>query len=383
MIRARTGAGHTALDGPHETRRTVWRNLIAGLRSTSDGGRGSHPYYRSATRKRLARHVPPGDRRTVTIVFACLRLRPSEVTHDSIQRAPAACRRASQDAHRGPRPGRPHRRGAAGGPADTRLRRARLRQDAPLHGVPRARRKGVRRAGRVRLVRGDGRRPRGQLRLARLRPGGARRAEAARARPRAPRAQRGRRGGRVRPRRALRAHRVRGRLDRRDAHRARLGRVAVRRAAQRVRPARRAPPPVPLAQGARPHGDRHRRARRAHAHAPRHRGVRLRLRDRARQPSGGAGLDAPPAHRQVPGLGARRQRVPVPRGRRRHQRAAGHLARPRAQGLPGAHPDRCAAPRHHARRQLLLPRQQHPRLGHRRQRQDEPRGLLRRRDLPP
>ena len=49
-------------------------------------------------------------------------------------------------------------------------------------------------------------------------------------------------------------------------------------------PARRAAPPVPLAQGQGRHRGHHRRARRGHAHPPRPRGVRLRLRDPARPP---------------------------------------------------------------------------------------------------
>ncbi len=49
-----------------------------------------------------------------------------------------------------------------------------------------------------------------------------------------------------------------------------------------------------------------------HAHPPGPGGVRLRLRDPARPPGQRPGLDPPAAHRQVPRLAARHQRVPVP-----------------------------------------------------------------------
>ena len=83
-------------------------------------------------------------------------------------------------------------------------------------------------------------------------------------------------------------------------------------------PARRAAPAVPLAQGQGRHGDHHRRARRRHADAPRARGIRLRLRDPARPSRDRAGLDAAPAHRQVPRHHARHERVSVPDRRARH-----------------------------------------------------------------
>ena len=69
---------------------------------------------------------------------------------------------------------------------------------------------------------------------------------------------------------------------------------------------------VPLAQGPGRHVRDHRRAGRGHADAPRARGVRLGLRDLARQPRRRPGVDAPDADRQVPRLGARRERVSVP-----------------------------------------------------------------------
>ena len=85
-------------------------------------------------------------------------------------------------------------------------------------------------------------------------------------------------------------------------------------------PARRAAPPVPLAQGQGRHRRHHRRARRRHADPPGPRGVRLRLRDPARPPRHRPGLDAPAAHRQVPRHRARHQRVPVPDRRARASR---------------------------------------------------------------
>ena len=57
-----------------------------------------------------------------------------------------------------------------------------------------------------------------------------------------------------------------------------------------------------------------------HADALRPRGVRRRLRDRARPPRQRPDLDAAAAHRQVPRLAARHQRVPVPDRRARASR---------------------------------------------------------------
>ena len=64
-----------------------------------------------------------------------------------------------------------------------------------------------------------------------------------------------------------------------------------------------------------------------HAHPPGPGGVRLRLRDPARPPRHRPGLHPPAAHRQVPRLRARHQRVPVPHRRARHLGPADHLAR--------------------------------------------------------
>ena len=145
-------------------------------------------------------------------------------------------------------------------------------------------------------------------------------------------------------------------------------------------PARRAAAPLQLAQGPGHHRGHHRRAGRGHPHPARARGVRLRLRDLARPPRRRPGLDPPAAGRQVPRLEPRDQRVPVPDRAGRHQRAADHLARPRARGPGRARLDRlagsttCSAAR-------ASTGQQRPALRHRRHRQDEPRRALRRRGL--
>ena len=123
-------------------------------------------------------------------------------------------------------------------------------------------------------------------------------------------------------------------IDRRQARRPRHARGAVRRAAQRRDPARRAAPAVPLAQGPRRDRGHHRRARRGHADALRPRGVRRRLRDPARPPRQRAGLDAAAARRQVPRLRARHERIPVPDRRARasrccRSRRCGSTTRPR------------------------------------------------------
>ena len=110
------------------------------------------------------------------------------------------------------------------------------------------------------------------------------------------------------------------------------------------------------------------------AHPPRPRGIRLRLRDPARPPRQRAGLDPAAAHRQVPRLGARHQRVPVPDRRAtgsrscRSPRCASTTRRRRERvstGVAGLDAD--------ARRQGLYPRQQRAGLGHARHRQEQPR----------
>ncbi len=71
-------------------------------------------------------------------------------------------------------------------------------------------------------------------------------------------------------------------------------------------------PPVPLAEGPRGHGHRHGRAGYGRPHPARARRIRLGLRDPARPPGHGAGLHAPYAGREVPGLRARLERVSLP-----------------------------------------------------------------------
>ena len=88
----------------------------------------------------------------------------------------------------------------------------------------------------------------------------AHRREAAGRRLRPRRAQRDRGDRRVRPRGPVRPPRSRGRVDRRQACRARHHRVAVRRTPERSDPARGAAAAVPLAARSRPHGGDYRRA---------------------------------------------------------------------------------------------------------------------------
>ena len=137
-------------------------------------------------------------------------------------------------------------------------------------------------------------------------------------------------------------------------------------------PARRAAPAVPLAQGPRHDRGDHRRARREHAHALRPRGVRRRLRDPARPPHRRPGLDAAAARRQVPRLGARHQRVPVPDRLERasrccRSRRCGSTTRRPTERVPHRH----RRPRRDARRRGRLPRQQRAGLGLARHRQEQ------------
>ena len=165
-------------------------------------------------------------------------------------------------------------------------------------------------------------------------------------------------------------------LDRRAPNRPRHDRIAVRRAQQRRRAARRAAPAVRLAEGARHHGGHHRRARRRHADASGPRGVRLRLRHRARPSRHRSDLDAPAAHREIPRLEPRHERISVPDRSARHRRAAGHLAPADPHGDVRADLDRPRLARRDVRRQGLFPGQQRADVGRRRHRQDEPRRAI-------
>ena len=159
--------------------------------------------------------------------------------------------------HRGAR--RDHRRRPAAGPADARLRQRGLRQDAAGDGVPGARRDRVRRAGRLHGLRGD--------RRGADRRTSARSASTSTSWPSrrsccvdhvARRAQRDRGDRRIRPRGAVHPPRLRDRLDRRQARRARHDRDALRRLLEPGDPARRAAAAVPLAQGQGRHRGHHR-----------------------------------------------------------------------------------------------------------------------------
>ena len=170
-------------------------------------------------------------------------------------------------------------------PADARLRRRRVRQDAAGDGVPRPRRRRVRRAGRLHAFEETAEELAAERRLAGLRP-----------RRRWPR----RRRSVVDYVRVERSEieetgeydleglfiRLGHAIDSIGAKRVVLDthRGAVRRPVQRRHPARGAAPAVPLAEGQGRHRDHHRRARRGHADPPGPRGVRLRLRDPARPP---------------------------------------------------------------------------------------------------
>ena len=86
------------------------------------------------------------------------------------------------------------------------------------------------------------------------------------------------------------------------------------------------------------------------------------------------GLDAPAAHRQVPRLGARHQRVSLPDRRERHLGAADHAASGSTTPASSERISTGVAPaRRHARRRRLLPRHERARLGHGRHRQEQPR----------
>ncbi len=103
------------------------------------------------------------------------------------------------------------------------------------------------------------------------------------------------------------------RFDRRKARRTRYGRSAVRRLAESRHSPLRTAASVPLAEGSRTDGNHHRRERRRKRHHPlRPRGVRGGLRDHAGSTRAGPGSNATPARSQVPGYGARHQRVSVP-----------------------------------------------------------------------
>ncbi len=124
------------------------------------------------------------------------------------------------------------------------------------------------------------------------------------------------------------------RRGRRQADRDRHGRDPLRSVRRHGAPAVRAAAAVRVAQGPRRDRGDHRRARRREPDPPRHRGVRLRLRDRARPPRHRADLDPPAAGAQVPRLGARHQRVPLPDRRLGRVGAAHHLARAAAHACP-------------------------------------------------
>ena len=194
-------------------------------------------------------------------------------------------RHAAEGADRHLGPGRDHRRRPAARPADARLRRRGLRQDAAGDGVPRARRDASTASPACSW---RSRRPPSEL-AQNVRSLGFDldelvAEEEARDRLRPHRAQRDRGDRRIRPRGPVHPPRPRDRLGRRQARRA-------RHASRRCSPASRTRPSCAPSCGGcsagsrtRRDGGHHRRARRRRADAPRPRGVRLRLRDPARPP---------------------------------------------------------------------------------------------------
>ena len=204
------------------------------------------------------------------------------------------------DRHRGSR--RDHRRRAAARAADARVRRRRLRQDAARHGVPARGATAIRRARRVHELRGDRRGAAAERPLARLRPRPRWRAEEARSSTTCgSSAARSRRPANTTSRGSSSGSAPRSTRSARSAWcSTRSSRCSA--GSNEAHPARRAAPPVPLAQGPRRHGGHHRRARRRPADAAGPRGVRLGLRAPARPPRRRPALHAAAAHREVPRL---------------------------------------------------------------------------------
>ena len=240
---------------------------------------------------------------------------------------------------------RHHSRRPAGRAADIGVRCGGLRQDAVRRDFSGQRRGRVRRARRVHELRGTGRGPRGELRLARLRHRRAGRCRKAR--------------GRSRPESSKSEIEEAGDYDLEGLF-VRLGFAVDQVGAKRIvldtiealfsgfsdtailrAELRRLFGWIKdrgltaIITGERGDGA---------AHPPRARGIRFGLRDPARQPRGGSDRDAAAAGREVPRLRARHQRISVPDRRRRNQRSAGHVgaainrrcrARSSRAGIPG------------------------------------------------
>ena len=207
-------------------------------------------------------------------------------------------------------------------------------QDVVRARVPGARCTGVRRAGRAAGVRGVGRRPDGERGLARLRPGRTRGRRAPGHRCGPDRRVRDRGDGRLRPRRPVHPPGLRGAVGGRPTGGPGHDRGAVRRTGRRGDRAERVQPAAAVAEGPRAHHGDHRRAWPGRAADPvRHRGVRLRLRDRPRSPDARRDRHPAAARREVPRLGARHERVPLPGHRPGPAGLAHHLDRAHLRGL--------------------------------------------------
>ena len=167
------------------------------------------------------------------------------------------------------------------------------------------------------------------------------------------------------------------------AGRPRHDRGAVRRTGRRGDRAERVQPAAAVAEGPRAHHGDHRRAWPGRAADPvRHRGVRLRLRDRPRPPDARRDRHPAAARGEVPRLGARHERVPLPGHRPGPAGLAHHLDRAHLRGLHRTGvPGRAATGRDAGRRRL--PRLHGAGQRHRRHRQDDAGGLRGRRGLRP
>ena len=226
-----------------------------------------------------------------------------------------------------------------------------LGKDHVRHRVPGPGCPGLRRArGDARLRGGPGR-PGHQRGLPRLRPRAARARRPAGDRRLPARPRRDRRDGLLRPRGAVHPAPDGRRVGGRQARRARHDRAAVQRPPERGHHPRRARPPVPLAQGARPHRRDHRRAGQAgQPDAVRHRGVRLGLRGHPGPPGHRRDLHPASARGEVPRVAARHQRVPLPDHRAGPGGRADHLGRPDLRGLERARVQRYPEARRDAAR---------------------------------
>ena len=285
--------------------------------------------------------------------------------------------------HRDQRPGRDHRRRVAQGAADAGLRRGRLRQDAAGDGVPRPRGHAVQRAGRVHVLRGDGRGTGQERRVAwaSTSRSSSRQKKLAMDYVRVERSEIEETGEYdleglfVRLGYAIDsigAKRVV--LDTIESLFAGLPNEAILRAElRRLFRWLKDKGVTAIITGERGQGTLTRHGLEEYVSD-----CVIMLDHRVDR----ADLHPPAAGRQVPRQHPRHQRVPLPDRRARHQRAADHLAGPEAHGLRRADLQRASPAGRHAGGQGLLSRQQHPGLRHGRHGQDQHGRALRRGRLP-